>query len=63
MVIVYCLLHPGARVVCVREIQKTLAESAKALIKAKIQEFGGPRVVVEALHIHDPMVGTEIALD
>jgi hypothetical protein len=40
MVIVYCLLHPGARVVCVREIQKTLAESAKALIKAKIQEFG-----------------------
>jgi hypothetical protein len=40
MVIVYCLLHPGARVVCVREIQKTLAESAKALIEAKIQEFG-----------------------
>jgi hypothetical protein len=23
----------------------------------------GPRVAVEALHIHDPMVGTEIALD
>jgi hypothetical protein len=63
MVIVYCLLHPGARVVCVREIQKTLAESAKALIKEDPGVRCGPRVVVEALHIHDPMVGTEIALD
>ena len=30
----------GAKVVCIREVQKTLAQSAKALIEAKIQEFG-----------------------
>src|SRR5262245_6264227 len=31
---------PGSRIVCIREIQKTLAQSAKALIESKIQEFG-----------------------
>jgi phage terminase large subunit len=36
----YCLLHPGARIVCIREVQKTLAQSAKLLIENKIQEFG-----------------------
>ena len=40
MVVEHCLLHPGSRIVCIREIQKTLAQSAKALIEAKIQEFG-----------------------
>jgi phage terminase large subunit len=39
-VVEYCLLTPGAKVVCIREVQKTLAQSAKALIEAKIQEFG-----------------------
>jgi phage terminase large subunit len=39
-VVEYCLLHPGARVVCIREVQKTLAQSAKLLIENKIQEFG-----------------------
>jgi phage terminase large subunit len=39
-VLEYCLLHPGARVVCIREVQKTLAQSAKLLIENKIQEFG-----------------------
>ena len=36
----HCLLNPGAKVVCIREVQKTLNQSAKALIELKIQEFG-----------------------
>jgi phage terminase large subunit len=39
-VVEYCLLNPGARIVCIREVQKTLAQSAKLLIENKIQEFG-----------------------
>ena len=39
-VVEHCLLHPGTRVVCIREVQKTLAQSAKLLIENKIQEFG-----------------------
>jgi phage terminase large subunit len=39
-VVEYCLLHPGAKIVCIREIQKTLNQSAKALIEQKIQDFG-----------------------
>ena len=39
-VVEHCLLHPGSRVVCIREVQKTLAQSAKLLIENKIQEFG-----------------------
>ena len=39
-IVEHCLLNPGAKVVCIREVQKTLAQSAKALIEAKIQEFG-----------------------
>jgi hypothetical protein len=39
-VVEHCLLNPGSRIVCIREIQKTLAQSAKLLIENKIQEFG-----------------------
>jgi phage terminase large subunit len=39
-VVEYCLLNPGAKIVCIREIQKTLAQSAKAVIEQKIQDFG-----------------------
>lgn len=39
-VVEHCLLHPGSRVVCIREVQKTLAQSAKLLIENKIQEYG-----------------------
>ena len=39
-IVEYCLLHPGAKVVCIREVQKTLNQSAKALIEAKIHEYG-----------------------
>ena len=38
MIVEHCLLNPGA--VCIREVQKTLNQSAKALIELKIQEFG-----------------------
>jgi phage terminase large subunit len=39
-VVEYCLLNPGERIVCIREVQKTLARSAKLLIENKIQQFG-----------------------
>jgi len=39
-VVEHCLLNPGSRIVCIREVQKTLAQSAKLLIENKIQEFG-----------------------
>lgn len=35
-----CLLRPGLRAVCVREVQKSLKESAKKLIEDKIQALG-----------------------
>jgi terminase large subunit-like protein len=38
-VVEHCLLNPGSRIVCIREVQKTLAQSAKLLIENKIQEF------------------------
>jgi phage terminase large subunit len=42
-VVEHCLLKPNSRIVCIREVQKTLAQSAKLLIENKIQEFGvGP---------------------
>ena len=40
MVVEHCLTNPGAKVVCIREVQKTLNQSAKALIELKIQELG-----------------------
>jgi phage terminase large subunit len=36
----YCLMHPGARIVCIREVQKTLAQSSKHLIETKIGALG-----------------------
>ena len=33
MIVEHCLLNPGAKVVCIREIQKTLSQSAKTLIE------------------------------
>lgn len=40
LVVERCLLEPGLRVVCIREVQKTLAQSSKALIEAKIIKLG-----------------------
>ena len=39
-IVEHCLLNPGTRIVCIREVQKTLAQSAKLLIENKIQAFG-----------------------
>lgn len=35
-----CIANPGTRAVCIREVQKTLADSSKALIEAKIRDLG-----------------------
>lgn len=35
-----CLANPGTRAVCIREVQKTLADSSKALIETKIRDLG-----------------------
>lgn len=40
LVVEECLMNSGFRVVCVREIQKSLKESAKRLIEDKIKGFG-----------------------
>jgi phage terminase large subunit len=39
MVVERCLLKPGSRIVCIREIQKSLNQSAKALIERTIQQL------------------------
>lgn len=46
MVIEYCLMHPGARVVCVREFQSSLRESVKYLLEAKIKQYNLERYFV-----------------
>ena len=40
MIVEHCLFNPGSKVVCIREIQKTLNQSAKALIESTIQSLG-----------------------
>jgi phage terminase large subunit len=35
-----CLLHPGTKAVCIREIQKTLSQSSKAIVETKIEKLG-----------------------
>lgn len=35
-----CVIHPGTRVVCVREVQRSLKESVKRLIEDKIEALG-----------------------
>ena len=42
-VVRYCIQHQRARIVCVREVQRSLRESVKLLIEDKIQSLGvGP---------------------
>ena len=36
----WCLRSPGARIVCVREVQKSLRESVKLLMEDKIRSLG-----------------------
>lgn len=51
LMVEYALMTPGFRGVCIREVQKSLKESAKRLIEDKIEAFGlgGEFEVQEAL--------------
>lgn len=40
LIVELCLAYPGLRVLCVREVQKSLKESVKQLIEDKIREHG-----------------------
>jgi phage terminase large subunit len=40
MLVEECLMNPGTRAVCIREVQKTLAQSSKHLVETKIQSLG-----------------------
>jgi len=40
MLVEECLRVPGTRAVCIREVQKTLAQSSKRLIENKIEDLG-----------------------
>lgn len=40
MLVEHCILNPGTRAVCIREVQKSLKESAKRLIEDKIETLG-----------------------
>ena len=50
-----CLLQPGSRIVCVREVQKSLKDSVKRLIEDKIDALGmGGAFNVKAAEIGTP---------
>jgi phage terminase large subunit len=42
MVVERCLLKPGSRIVCIREVQKTLNQSAKALRRRSRSSASAP---------------------
>ena len=50
-----CIMQPGSRIVCVREVQKSLKDSVKRLIEDKILALGvGSRFAVKATEIGTP---------
>lgn len=55
LLIIRALQDPGLRVLCCREIQKSLKESAKRLIESKIEEYGlGTLFEVQSAQIKTP---------
>lgn len=40
MIVEECILKPGTRAVCIREVQKSLADSSKAIVEGKIIAHG-----------------------
>lgn len=40
MLVEQCLMEPGLSAVCIREVQKTLAQSSKRLVETKIADLG-----------------------
>lgn len=58
---VRCLETPGLRAVCIREVQKSLKESAKRLIEDKLNALNiGPEFDVQVAEIHTPGGGVII---
>lgn len=55
-----CLMRPGTRAVCLREIQKDLRDSAKLLIEDKIRRFEAPGFNVLKPEIETPGGGVII---
>jgi len=54
-IIKLCVGNPGLRVLCCREVQKSLKESAKRLLESKIEEFGqGGSFEVQTSEIKTP---------
>lgn len=50
-----CILHPGLRAACIRETQRSLAQSAKRLVEDKIEQHGlGHMFHVTDTHIRTP---------
>ena len=61
MLVQHCILNKGTRAVCIREVQKTLKESAKRLIEDKIESLGvGHLFRVQNEQIHTPGDGVII---
>ena len=55
MLVEQCLMRPGLRAVCVREVQKSLKESAKKLIEDKIEALGvGDKFQITQTEIRTP---------
>lgn len=54
------VMNPGLRVVCLREVQKTLKDSAKALIEDKIRAFDLPGFEILNTEIRTPGGGIVI---
>jgi phage terminase large subunit len=58
-----CIRHPGTHAVCIREVQKSLAQSAKRTIEGKIQALGvGHLFDVQKAEIKTPGGGLIIFL-
>lgn len=49
-----CLLNPGLRAACVREVQKSLKNSVKLLVEDKIREFKAPGFEILDSEIRTP---------
>lgn len=59
LIILYCLDNVGARILCCREVQKSLKESAKRLIEQKIESYNiGGKFDVQAAEIKTPGGGS-----
>jgi phage terminase large subunit len=63
MVIERCVARPGTRIVCIREIQRSLEQSVKRLLEDKLQHFGlGERDGFRVLNTHIETPGAGIAI-